>query len=437
MKDLKEAAKSIYLRTVKSLDLETVIGERVKVVDDILFVDEEEMNLSLFKEVVLIGFGKASIRMGAAIERMLGNHIKRGILVTNRRSSIKVNSQVIVAGHPFPDANSFRAGENILKMIPSCNSDSLIIFLISGGGSSLVELPLLDQVTTEDMKDLNRILINSGATIREINVLRKHLSLIKGGRLGFLARGRRCIALYVSDVNEGDLRSIASNPLLPDEVTREEFFYLINEYKLLDKLPSSISRAIVDKQVPEIPSEWHTEGPAPRCLLLLENRDVIERAIRIAREDGYVTSSDSNQPEGSYREIADNLINRLRDLRSKNPHAMLCIISGGEVSCAVEGNGLGGRNQEFVLYSAAQLAISGFEATAVLSCGTDGIDGNSFATGAVADLQMIRNAERRGLDVRQFLRRNDSHSFFQEMGGMVVTGPTENNVRDVRVLLAH
>jgi glycerate 2-kinase len=437
MKDPKEAAKSIYLRTVKSLDLETVIGEKVKVVDDTLIVGEEGINISLFREVVLIGLGKASIRMGAAIEKMLGNRIKRGILVTNRRSSIRVNSQVIVAGHPFPDANSFRAGNEILRIIRSCDSDSLMIFLISGGGSSLVELPLLDQVTTEDMKALNRVLINSGATIREINVLRKHLSLIKGGRLGFLARGRRCIALYVSDVNEGDLRSIASNPLLPDEVTREEFFHLIDKYKLLDKLPHPISRAIIDKQIPEIPGEWHMEGPAPQSLLLLENKDAIEMAVRRAREDGYVASGDPNQPEGDYRGIADNLINRLQDLRSKNPQARLCIISGGEVSCAVEGNGLGGRNQEFVLYSAAQLAISGIEATAVLSCGTDGIDGNSFATGAVADPQMIRNAERRGLDVKQFLRKNDSHSFFQEMGGMVVTGPTENNVRDIRVLLAH
>jgi glycerate 2-kinase len=436
MKDLKEAAKRIYLRTVNSLDLEIVIGEKVKVVDDILIVGEEQINLSNFKEVVLVGFGKASIRMGAAIEKMLGNRIKRGILVTNRRSSTGVNSQVIVAGHPFPDADSFRAGKEILKMVSSCDSDSLIIFLISGGGSSLVEVQILDQVTTEDMKDLNRVLINSGATIREINVLRKHLSLIKGGRLGHLARGCRCIALYLSDVNEGDLRSIASNPLLPDEVTREEFFYLIDKYKLVDKLPGSISRAIIDKRIPEIPGEWHTDGPAATCLLLLENKDAIEMAVRMAREEGYVATSDSNQSEGDYREIADDLIRRLCELRSESPHARLCIISGGEVSCAVQGNGLGGRNQEFVLYSAAQLAISGFEATAVLSCGTDGVDGNSFATGAVADPQMIRDAERRGLDVRQFLATNDSHSFFQEMGGMVVTGPTENNVRDLRVLLA-
>lgn len=436
MKDLKEAAKRIYLRTVNHLDLERVIRNKVKVVDDTLIVGEEQVNLSKFKEVVLIGFGKASIRMGATVEKILTPHIKRGFLVTNRRSSIKVNSKVIVAGHPLPDANSFRAGEEIQGIIRSCHSDSLIIFLISGGGSSLVELSLLAQVTAEDIRNLNHILVNSGATICEINVLRKHLSLIKGGRLGFMARGSKCIALYLSDVNEGDLRSIASNPLLPDEVTREEFFRLINKYKLLNKLPDSISRAIIDKQIPEVPGNWHLKGQGLTSLLLLENKDAIEAAKRIAQEEGFVVRSDSNQPEGDYRGIADNLIKRLGDLQGENPHARLCIISGGEVSCAVEGKGLGGRNQEFVLYSATQLAISGFETSAVLSCGTDGIDGNSFATGAVADPQMITNAGRRGLNVTQFLRTNDSHSFFQEMGGLVVTGPTENNVRDIRVLLA-
>jgi glycerate-2-kinase len=436
MRDLKETAKRIYLRTMNCLDLETVIRARINVIDDYLIVDGAQVNLSSFKEVVLIGFGKASIRMGAAIETALGTQIKKGILVTNRRSNIRVISQVIVAGHPLPDANSLRAGEEILKIIRSCDSDSLIIFLISGGGSSLVEVPLLDQVTPEDVRALNQVLVSSGATIREINVLRKHLSLIKGGRLGFLSKECKSIALYLSDVNEGDLRSIASNPLLPDEVMREEFFYLIDKYKLLSKLPGSVSRAIIDNQIPDLPGDWQQGGQAPMCLLLLENKNAIEMAARMAGEEGYIVRIDSNEPEGNYQEVADNLIERLREFRRENPHERLCIISGGEVSCAVQGDGLGGRNQEFVLYSAAQLAISGLEATAVLSCGTDGVDGNSFATGAVADPEMIRNAKRRGLDVSQFLRTNDSHSFFQEMGGMVVTGPTENNVRDIKILLA-
>lgn len=436
MKDLKEAAKRIYLKTVNCLDLEKVIRDKIKVVGDTLIVGKERVHLPNFKEVVLVGLGKASIRMGAVIESILKSHIKKGLLVTNRRSNIRVESQVIVAGHPLPDINSVKAGKEILRIIDSCDSESLIIFLISGGGSSLVEVPILDQVTVEDIQNLNHLLINCGATIREINVVRKHLSLIKGGRLGFLARKCKCIALFVSDVNEGDLMSIASNPFLPDEVAREEFFYIIEKYKLLNKLPDSVSRAIIDKLIPEVPIGWGRESQTPLSLLLLENKDAISATGKIAEEDGFIVQVDSNYAEGNYQEIADNLIKRLLNFQGANPHARLCIVSGGEVSCPVQGTGLGGRNQEFVLYSAAQLAISGLEATAVLSCGTDGIDGNNFATGAVADPQMIRDAKRRGLDVSQLLQTNDSHSFFQEMGGMIVTGPTENNVRDLRVLLA-
>ena len=436
MRDLKQEAKRIYLKTVTRLNLETVIKEKLKVVDETLTIDGQEVRLSDYREVVLVGFGKASIRMGAVLEGILKRHVKRGLLVTNRRSSIRVNSQVIVAGHPLPDANSFKAGQEVLEIVRSCEGDSLIIFLISGGGSSLIEVPLLDQVTPEDFKDFNRVLINCGATIGEINVLRKHLSLIKGGRLGFQARGCKSIALYLSDVNAGDLRSIASNPLLPDEVTLEEFFRLIDKYKLIDRLPASISSAVKEERIPEVPTRWDAEGQTALCVLLLENKDAIETAATIASDEGYVVEIDYSQSEGDYRQIADDLIERLLNLRRDNTQTRLCLISGGEVSCPVYGNGLGGRNQEFVLYSAAQLAISGFEATVVLSCGTDGIDGNSFATGAVADPQMIWNAERRGLDVTQFLETNDTHSFFQEMGGMVVTGSTENNVRDIRILLA-
>ena len=436
MKDLKEAAKRIFLGTLNSLDLDTVIREKIKVENETLIVGLEQIPLSNFREVVLVGFGKASVRMGAVIEAIFSDYIKRGLLVTNRRSSSKVNSQVIVAGHPLPNANSFRAGQEVVDIVRSCGSDSFIIFLVSGGGSSLVEVPISDEVTPEAIKDLNRILINCGATIREINVLRKHLSRIKGGRLGLLARGCRCLALYVSDVNEEDLRSIASNPLLPDEVSLEEFYGIIEKYRLLADLPDFIYKAVINKLVPEIPKTWDEAGQAPLTLLLLESNDALHAAAERAKEDGYDVEIESSHAEGNYREIADRLIQRIVDLKRAQPNRCVCLISGGEVSCPVQGNGLGGRNQEFVLYSAAQLAVMGFEESAVLSCGTDGIDGNSFATGAVADPEMIRNAERLGLVVSEFLRRNDSHSFFQKMGGMVVSGPTENNVRDIRILLA-
>jgi glycerate-2-kinase len=437
MKDLKEQAKSIFFRTLNSLDLDNIIRERIKVENETLFIGAEQVPLSSFQEVILVGFGKASVRMGSVIEAILKDYFTRGLLVTNRRSNTKVKSQIIVAGHPLPNASSFRAGQEVVDLIRSCRSDSLIIFLISGGGSSLVEAPVSDEVTPEEIRELNRILINCGASIREINVLRKHLSMIKGGRLGLLTGGRHSIALYVSDVNEGDIRSIASNPLLPDEISLEDFYGIIEKYQLLADLPDFIYKAVIEKRVPQIPNADDLAGQSILPLLLLENKDALNAAARIAREDGFEVEIEFSQAEGDYREIADRLTRRVFDLRRAQPGRGICLLSGGEVSCPVQGDGLGGRNQEFVLYSAAQLALSGFEEAAVLSCGTDGIDGNSFATGAVADSEMIKNAERLGLVASDFLRRNDSHSFFQKMGGMVVSGPTENNVRDIRVLLAH
>ena len=436
MRDLKESAKHTFLRTLDTLELEAVIKSKVTVVEETLFVDGQPILLSSFSEIVLVGFGKASTKMGAVIEAIFKDYPKKGLLVTNRRPTAKVNSQVIVAGHPLPDENSFKAGEEILDIIRTCRKDSLILFLISGGGSSLVEAPILDEVTPEQIKELNRILVNCGATIAEINVVRKHLSRIKGGRLGLLARGCTYVALYVSDVNKGDLRSLASNPLLPDNATLEDFYGIIEKYGLLIDLPGPIKKAIIDRRIPQLPKSGGGEAQKSLCLLLLENEDALRVAGKVAKEQGYEVEIEFNQQEGGYREIADKLIARLLNLRQANPGRTICLISGGEVSCPVQGNGLGGRNQEFVLYSAEQLAISGFEDAAVLSCGTDGIDGNSIATGAVADPQMIRDAERLGLNVSRFLRTNDSHSFFQEMGGAIVSGPTENNVRDLRVMLA-
>jgi glycerate 2-kinase len=434
VRDLKDSAKQIYLRTLDSLELDTVIKNKIAVVDETMFVDGEPVPLSSFSEIVLVGIGKASIKMGAVIEAILKDYPKRGLLVTSHCSTTEVSSQVLVAGHPLPNENSLKAGAEILDLIGNCEKDSLILFLISGGGSSLVEAPILNEVTLEQLKDLNRVLVYSGATIAEINVVRKHLSRIKGGRLGYLARGCSYVALYVSDVNKGDLRSIASNPLLPDEATLEEFFGIIEKYGLLTNLPDPIKKAIIDKRILSLPKSWSVEGQKALCLLL-ENEDALRVASRIAKEEGYEVEIEPSLREGGYRDVADKLIARMLKLREANPGRPFCLISGGEVSCPVQGNGLGGRNQEFVLYSAEQLAILGFEDAAVLSCGTDGIDGNSFATGAVADRQMIKAAERLGLVVSQFLLKSDSHSFFQEMGGMIVTGPTGNNVRDLRVML--
>ena len=434
---LKEIAKQIFLETLQAVEIDSVVKEKLRVVDSTLILGGESIDLDAFVEVVPIGMGKASVAMGAAVEDLLGERIKRGLLVTSYHSNTSLRSEVLVAGHPLPDANSLLAGRKIIELVQSCGKDSLIVFLISGGGSSLVEAPLSDEISLEDLRTTNQILIGCGASIHEINVVRKHLSRIKGGRLGYLARNSKCLGLYVSDVNPGDLRSIASNPLLREDLRDEELFAVVEEFDLMRKLPESAANVIVQLKSGESSRDRDWSGAAALTLLLLDNSDALHAAAEQARRYGFRVEVDTGLIEGDYRAVADELIDSLMKLKSSFPGERVCVISGGEVSCPVRGTGIGGRNQEFVLYSATRLADLGSRGrVVVLSCGTDGIDGNSRAAGAGADNETVINARRLGADAASFIGDNDSYSFFKQMGGLIETGPTGNNVRDIRILLA-
>lgn len=436
MKDLEEEARSIFLETLKRVDPAALLKERLIVEGDSLFIDGEAIQLSDYAEVILIGFGKASATMGSIVEQKLGDRITKGVLVTSRRPRVEINSEIIVAGHPLPDSNSLIAGRIIIDILRSCDENSLVLFLISGGGSALLESPLFDDITLEDVKNLNRILISCGASIQEINTVRKHLSKIKGGRLGYLIENSKCIALYISDVNDGDIKSIASNPLLSDDLTLDGFYQVIEKYDLLEKLPASISSLVRDKQVPGLPKWFIKDEHQHSHLILAENQDALRIAAEIATRQGYEVKVDLNAVEGDYRKLAEILIDELSNLSQKHRGRGVCLISGGEVSCPVSGKGVGGRNQEFVLYTASRMTSCGLEDSVVLSCGTDGIDGNSFANGAVLSVESLKSAAVHALDLNSYFRTSDSQAFFMEFGGLVVTGPTGSNVRDIRIMLS-
>ncbi|MFY9553262.1 MAG: DUF4147 domain-containing protein [Blastocatellia bacterium] len=437
MIDLKETAKRIFLETLRSIEPAAAINKHLRVEGNKLTVAGDEIDLDTVDDVVLIGMGKASLKMGSAVEGLLGDRIKRGVLVTDRRSSLRVKSEVIVAGHPLPDSNSLIAGDKIIRLVKSCTDRSLILFLVSGGGSSLVESPCSPRISLDDLREANRVLVSCGASIREINIIRKYMSGIKGGRLGYLARNSKWVGMYLSDVNPDDLRSIASNPLLPEEVRAEAVDDVMTKFKLIDALPSSIIEALRDQKNSSVEMDW-IRGHMPfSTVLLLENRDAVQAAAELAGSYGFRVEVDTDLVEGDYRNVAGRSIERLSALRSSFASEPVCLISGGEVSCTVSGNGVGGRNQEFVLYCAAQLGASELlKGAAVLSCGTDGIDGNSRAAGAVADQESVVSAAKSRIDVWSFINSNDSYSFFKRTGGLVVTGPTGNNVRDLRILMA-
>jgi len=432
--DLKKIAMELFLRTLESIEPHSIIKKSMRVDGSTLLIGKEEIALDDFSEVVLIGIGKASLSMGEAVEGILGPRFTRGILVTNRHAYTSVKSEVIVAGHPLPDRNSISAGKRIVELVRSCGAGSVIVFLISGGGSSLVEMPLSDSITLQDLRTMNQSLVNSGAPIAEMNVVRKSISRIKGGRLGQLAAKSRCIGLFISDVNPGDIRSIASNPLLPEHLPdpRE----ILRRFNLLDKLPPSVINAIDERESYRLLQDVEFSR-APLSILLLDNSHAVESASEQARQLGFRVEVDAESIEGDYKTVANSLLARLLEMNKEFPGERVCLISGGEVSCVVHGEGIGGRNQEFVLYCAAQLAGSGINNDiAVLSCGTDGIDGNSGAAGAVADAQLVTTAMQHSADASSFIRANDSNSFFKKAGGLVVTGPSGNNVRDLRILMA-
>jgi glycerate 2-kinase len=432
--NLKQLATRVFLKTVEAIEPYSIINRAMRIDGSRLHIADEEITLDDFDEVVLIGIGKASLRMGEAVESILGDRFSRGLLVTNRRAPAVVKSEVIVAGHPLPDENSILAGRRVIELVKSCRADSFVIFLISGGGSSLVELPVSPYITLDDLRQTNRTLIDCGATIAEINTIRKCLSQIKGGRLGQLAANSRCVGLYTSDVNPGDIRSIASNPLLSESLLYPT--EILRTFGLMDKLPSTVVRTLVE--IRNSGSIGEVDGSrAPLTVLLLDNMQALEAASHFARQLGFQVELSVDLIEGDYQRVADTLVARLLNMKKKAPNERVCLISGGEVSCVVHGRGIGGRNQEFVLYCAAQLASSGIiDDIAVLSCGTDGIDGNSRAAGAVADAQLVTTAMKHSADAISFIRANDSNSFFKKAGGLVVTGPSGNNVRDVRILMA-
>jgi glycerate-2-kinase len=441
MNDLKQEALEIFLRTLDAIDVKSVFDQMVRVEGDILVACESRIDLSRYEEVVAVGVGKASVKMAQALVAALGSRVSRGVVVTGEQGVVGVapEIEVVVGGHPVPTEGSLRGGQRLLEVVERCGPGSLIIFLISGGGSALAESPVSPNVSLEDLMALNQILITCGATIQEINTIRKRVSRIKGGGLGRTAseRGAEYIALYISDVNPGDLLSIASNPVLPETSAAESALRIVRRYSLSERLPVSVMKVLEDSEYvgASLPV---VESSLLGTILLCDNRVAVEAAARIAQELGFWPSICEDLREGDYKDIANTMMERLCDVRSRFSDRRVCLISGGEASCVVSGSGVGGRNQEFVLYSAAKLAEqwSGTEAIAVLSCGTDGIDGNSPAAGAVSDQRCIVEAIRTGIDPRRYLRENDSFSFFSKTGGLVVTGLTGTNVRDIRIMLA-
>jgi hydroxypyruvate reductase len=342
----------------------------------------------------------------------------------------------IVAGHPVPDKGSFEAGRAILDLLAATNRQTLVFFLLSGGGSALVELPLDPGVTLEDMQALNRVLVTCGASIDEMNAVRKHISAVKGGRLAVAAGAAMKITLGVTDVPEGQESALASGPTLPDPTTVLDACGVVRRYGLLSKLPPSIrTRFEHPDSIPETPKAGDPAFDSRRAAfqILLGRHDLFHSAHHASESAEFITVCDNTTDNWPVEKAVDFLLAQLEALKRANPGKSVAVIADGEVSSPVTGDGVGGRNLAFVLDCVKKIAG---KKIAVLSTGTDGIDGSSPAAGAVADGESLARAQSLGLDPADYFQRSDSYAFFRRLGDAIETGPTGNNLRDLRILLA-
>jgi len=436
---VKQTAQRIFHETLQAIDIPRTLERKLARDGPHIRAGEFTIDLREFKPILAIAFGKAAFIMAEALTRILAPEFGlEGILVTPHRPPHALPGwQSFVGGHPLPNAASFVAGRAILDRLHRCDERTLIFFLISGGGSSLVELPLDRSVALDDFGKLHLALVTCGAPIDEINTIRKHLSATKGGRLAAAAPGSLKLTLAISDVPQGHESAIASGPTVPDPTTIQDAERILTRYNLLERFPDSLRAVLKRHAVPETPKEGDPAFARSQFELLLGFHELMHAAHHASEAEGFVSVCDNSTDNWPVEKAAEYLLALLHKVRSaerKAPHGRsVAVLADGELSSPVTGAGTGGRNSSFVLACVPRIAG---EEIAVLSAGTDGIDGNSPAAGAIADGETLARARAAGLDPEAFYRGSDAYRFFSRLEDAIVTGPTGNNLRDLRILLA-
>ena len=421
---LRSEALAILTHAIAAADPADAVNRAVQLTDKGLSVGDYPKG----KPIYVIGLGKAATSMAQGLERTLGSLIKRGVISDPRATGILDTARWLTfsGGHPVPNQASLDAARAALTLIEDANcEEAIIIFLISGGGSAMMEWPITQEITLSDLQLTNQVLITSGASINEINCVRRALSAVKGGGLTRRLTRAKGVSLIVADTNSGDESSVASGPTISSPAKYSFVRDVITKYQLDATLPASVLKvlgSLTDIQ------ESYSQHP---YYVILENQTCLNAAASKAASLGFTIIIDNNISEQPI-ELGVELL--MRRLKAAGPRT--CLLSGGEFSCPVRGNGQGGRNLETVLRCAIQMESEQLDdGVVVLSAGTDGIDGNSAAAGAIADVLSVQRGRALGLDATDFLERSDSYSFFERLGDLILTGPTGTNVRDLRIIL--
>jgi hydroxypyruvate reductase len=433
--DGKLLARQIFLRTLEALDVADSVSRCVSCADRVLHCGDVAYDLRGVSDLRVIAVGKAAHGMLDGLTTILPTDISITGIISAPLAPIKSRPglRYFEGGHPTPNAQSLLAGEAALNLLRGCSAKTMVIVLLSGGGSALMEFPLLPDLALADVQRLNRALVTCGASIAEINAVRKHVSAVKGGRLAQAAVLARVLTLAISDVPVGNESALASGPTLPDPTTREDVSAILAKYHLHAQVPKRLVDWMGSDEIVETPKVGDPAFERAQFQLVLGMHELFHTAHRIAESLDCEAFCDNSTDDWPVEKAADFLLAQLQELRAANPHRPVALIADGELSSTVTGDGLGGRNSAFVLACVPKIAGKGI---VVLSAGTDGIDGNSPAAGAVADGKTLLRAGSAGLDPQDFFRRSDSFNFFDVLGDSICTGPTGNNLRDLRLLIA-
>jgi hydroxypyruvate reductase len=435
---LRKDALGILYASLKAADPAEAVRRHVRLLNNVLTVGGVKYRLDSYSKIHVIGAGKASAAMALAVERLLGRRISGGLInVKYEHTAPLKRIELNECGHPVPDEAGVRGATRIAEIARQAGEDDLVICLISGGASALSPAPG-GGITLAEKQQTTKLLLACGATIHEINAVRKHLSELKGGQLARLCWPARVLTLILSDVIGDNLDVIGSGPTAPDASTFQTALGILKKYGIGNDLPDAVRRRLEDGaagRIPETPKSGAKELDRTHNCIIGSNSLAVDAARRKARELGYRTLVLSTSIEGETRDVAGVHAAISREIHASGQplRPPACIISGGETTVTIRGTGKGGRNQEFVLAAAREIA--GLPRTVILSAGTDGTDGPTDAAGALCDGDTIAGAKQKGLDPAAFLANNDSYHFFDALNGLIRTGPTNTNVMDVRFVI--
>src|SRR5258707_2807191 len=431
-RQMRETAREIFQFALAEASISKAFGRHVHCERGFLRICEDVYDLQSYSRTLVVSIRKAGHTMVEAVAGQVGASLE-GIVASAVEPAAQVHGfRYFRGGHPTPNSESIQAASAILRALEAQTATSLVIFLLSGGGSSIVEKSFDEEIPLEDLIATYRALVHSGGPIAEINAIRKHLSAVKGGRLAQAAFPAQQVSVLVSDVPDNAPDALASGPTMPDSTSVEDCYRIAEKYGLLNQFPQSTREIFERHALEETPKSDDQVFYRSRWWTVLSNQTAVEQASIAAERAGFVVRSDSSCDDWDYARAAEYLLQRLREMKREFGRA--CLISGGEATVKVTNGGIGGRNQQFALACASQIAG---ESVTVLSAGTDGVDGNSSAAGAVVDGSTIERAKMKGLDARAALQKFDAYPFFRALGDAIETGPTGNNLRDLRILLAY